>query len=913
MVAARLKAALQIGWAAALALFAAGADFPDPPNTEQNTAAAPLAAREAAEGLQLPPGFQATVFAAEPDVQNPIAMAWDSRGRLWIAENYTYAERTQRFDLTLRDRVVIFDDTDGDGRHDARTIFTDDVQMLTSLVVGRGGVWLMCPPRVLFIPDRDADGVPDGPAEVVLDGFNVAAENYHNFANGLKWGPDGWLYGRCGGSCPGLIGPPGTPESERQPLAGGIWRYHPTRKVVEVLATGTTNPWGHDWNEHGEGFFVNTVNGHLWHLIPGSHLNRLHTIDPNPRVYATLDQHADHWHFDTGKSWTESRNGAANALGGGHAHSGAMVYLGDNWPDEYRGRLFTLNFHGRRANQEILERSGSGYVGHHGRDTLISPDPFFRGIDLDYGPDGGVFVLDWSDTGECHESTGVHRTSGRIFKITYGQPTKPQFGDLRAKNDAELVDLHRARNAWFVRQARLILAERAASGETLDDATTALRKMVEQGGDPLLSLRALLTLHATGAADGDFLRSQLRHPDEHMRTWAIRLLSDAWPIDGILGTPRPPTERVIHESAGLSDEFARLARSDSSGLVRLALASTLQRLPVSSRAELAAALVSRDEDAGDRNLPLMVWYGLIPLADADPSSLVDVARVCRWPLTRRLIARRLAEDLESNPAPLDDLLALAVSRDDGTFRRDILDGIAEALRGWLRAKPPEGWGEVQRALGDSADPAIRDRVRELSVVFGDGRALDEVRRIVLDRSAPLDTRMSALRTLIASRPDDLRVICEAVLDENHINVVAAQGLALFDDPAIGEALVKSYRRFRAPDRPQVISVLVSRKGFVPPLLKAVSEGRIAREDLTAYHVRQIHSLGDSELSKAVTEAWGALRESPEETRQTIAALRSRLTPEVLAGADKGRGRLVFENTCASVTGSTARARRSVPT
>ena len=204
------------------------------------------------------------------------------------------------------------------------------------------------------------------PSEVILDGFDVAQENYHNFANGLRFGPDGWLYGRCGGSCPGRIGVPGTPLKDRIALEGGIWRYHPTRKTFEVLATGTTNPWGHDWDAFGECFFVNTVNGHLWHLIPGSHLVRPFTLDPNSHTYELIDQHADHWHFDTGQKWSDSRNGAANEYGGGHAHCGTMIYLADDWPARFHGKLFTFNFHGRRANQEILVRQGSGYVGQHG-------------------------------------------------------------------------------------------------------------------------------------------------------------------------------------------------------------------------------------------------------------------------------------------------------------------------------------------------------------------------------------------------------------------------------------------------------------------------------------------------------------------------------------------------------------------
>ena len=390
-----------------------GVQIPEPPDTERSTTR-PMQALQAAAGFRTPPGFQVQVFAAEPDVRNPVAMAWDTRGRLWVAENYTYSDSTQKFDLRLRDRVLIFEDVDHDGRFDSRKVFTDEVQRLGSVELGLGGVWLLCPPQLLFVPDRDADDLPDGPAEVVLDGFTVATENYHTFANGLKWGPDGWLYGRCGASSPGEVGAPGTPAAERIPVRGGIWRYHPVRKRFEVLTHGTTNPWGHDWNALGEAFFINTTNGHLWHVIPGAHFARPHTIEPNPRAYAVIDQHADHYHWDNARAmkYPFIPNGEDSRRGGGHAHSGLMIYQADHWPESYRGKLLTLNFHGRRINVDRLERAGSGYVGRHEPDGFFAADPWFRGIDLSYGPDGSVFVLDWSDTGECHEHDGVHRTFG---------------------------------------------------------------------------------------------------------------------------------------------------------------------------------------------------------------------------------------------------------------------------------------------------------------------------------------------------------------------------------------------------------------------------------------------------------------------------------------------------------------------
>ena len=883
-------------------------DFPQPYNSEADKAAEPMPAAEAARSFAVPDGFRVTVFASEPDVQNPIAMTWDARGRLWIAENYTYAERRKRFDLSLRDRVLIFEDLDGDGASDKRTVFTDQVQQLTSVAVGHGGVWLMCPPRLLFVPDADGDDIADGPVRVALDGFDVPRDNYHNFANGLKWGPDGWLYGRCGGSCPGKIGAPGTPDDQRVALEGGIWRYNPHSSRFEVLSHGTTNPWGHDWNEFGELFFINTVNGHLWHGIPGAHFKRPFTLDPNPYVYELIDMHADHWHFDTGQGWTKSRDGAADSLGGGHAHTGMMIYQGDNWPAEYRGRLLTWNIHGRRANQEILKRSDSGYVGRHGDDMLIATDPFFRGIDLSCGPDGAVYAIDWSDTGECHEHTGVHRTSGRIYRIAYGNGsgTDRPF-DLRQEASVHLTALMNHSNEWHVRQARLILAERsrgtrsAPAADDLPQAIGLLRRAV-RGTDALAAHRALTTLHAMRATDEQLLRECLVHRNEHIRARAIHLLADDWPIDDIFGPVFQSSEDAAQnekQADRLMGDLCQLARTDGSGLVRLTLASTLQRLPVALRPKLAAALLQREEDADDHNLPLLVWYGLMPVADADPMSLAEMAIVARWPKTQRLIARRLAEQIAERAEPCERLLEAVVDAEDPELRRNLLAGISDGLRGWHRAPMPSNWSAVVDSTTSQSDPTTLAIVRDLSALFGDGRALEEVRAIVLDRNADIGLRRSALKTLVARADSDVSDICQPLLGDARLNVIAAHGMARSSDPRAAEELVKHYYRFRAPRRPGVIEILVARASFAHVLLDAVEAGRLPASDLSAFDVRQVRSHSDPALQRRVTVLWGEVRDSSAEAQERIESLKAMLAESTLRQADLPRGRQLFKKNCAS--------------
>lgn len=872
------------------------AEFPEPVNSGENAVPPPVSAEAAVVGLQLPPGFSATVFAAEPAVQNPIAMAWDGRGRLWVAENYTYGDRTTRFDLRLRDRVLVLADENGDGRFSSRRVFIDNVQHLGSVEVGHGGVWLMCPPQLLFVPDRDGDGIADGTPTVVLDGFTIPWANYHTFANGLRFGPDGWLYGRIGAASPAEVGAPGTPPAERVPLRGTLWRYHPQRRVVEGLSSGTTNPWGHDWDQHGELFFINTVNGHLWHSTPGAHFRRAHTLDPNPQVYELIDQHADHWHFDTAFDWTKSRDGAANDFGGGHAHAGALIYQGDNWPEAYRNQLYTLNFHGRRVNRETLVRRGSGYVGRHAPDFMLSADPWFRGIDLTSGPDGGVFVLDWSDMGECHNANGVNRTSGRIFKITHGTPPAARPIDLPGATARELVALQTQANVWWARQARVELATRAAAGRDLSEATAELRGLFTRASDAVPQLRALWALYAVGAADAAFCRAQLYHKNEHVRTWAVRLLVDAWPLDDVLSAR--PTTAGADPDPQVVRELVALARTEPSGLVRLALASTVQRLPVARRAELAAALMARAEDAADHNLPLLLWYGLIPLAAEDPAALAALAAKCEWPTTRRLMARRLAEDIDRRPAPLDTLIAAALER-DAAFQADMLNGMAEGLRGWRRAPKPAAWDALAAVVEGQPASEARERVRDLNRLFGDGRALADLKALVLDPKAELVTRQVALRGLIESRAPDLREICLQVLRVRFLNAVAVRGLALADDPAIATHMVAAFSSFHPTDHDALMETLVSRPTFARALLTQIGTGRIPRARLTPYHARQIRGFNDEALSRQLADVWGEVREASADLGATINRLKLTLTPASLGQANLAQGRALFNALCSA--------------
>jgi putative membrane-bound dehydrogenase-like protein len=868
---------------ALIPLLAWADEFPKPPNTESTTDADPPSAEESAKSFSLPEGIKVKVWASEPMVQNPIAMAWDSQGRMWVAENYTYGSRKVRFDLSLRDRVIVLSDTNGDGHADTRKIFTDRVQLLTSVEVGHGGVWLMCPPKLLFIPDRDGDMVPDGEPEVMLDGFDVARGNYHNFANGLRWGPDGWLYGRCGHSCPGRIGVPGTPDELRYPIDGGIWRYHPQRKAVEVLAHGTVNPWGHDWNEHGELFFINTVIGHMWHMIPGAHYRESGTgASQNPLIYERMPQHADHFHYDTNLAWHKSRYGAADDFGGGHAHVGMAIYQADHFPVEWRNRLLTWNQHGRRLNRERLKREGSGYVGKHEMDVFENPNEWFRGMEVSVGADGAIYGLDWSDTGECHDHTGVHRTSGRIYKFFH---QKNPVADLSIMengfDDSEAIIRHP--NTWYFRQ---FLKNLSVSNLTEREKYSMIRicELNFVGRHPTpIRLRAMWGLHAFNKTVSE---SWLSDPNEHIRAWVIRLMMDDQPIDTLFG---PRENALPATNPELVQKLVQQAQADSSGLVRLTLASALQRLPVEHRGELAKSLTFRSEDKNDQNIPLVVWAGITPLVELDPEKLLEVARSTEWSNLRTWIARAITERSKENPIAFDALMKLLI--DQHNQADSLLAGIERAVLGIKGFEKPAKWNEVFSKLRGNPNAL------KLSVLFGDEQAIGQMENLVEDSTAAIEVRKQTIKILIDSNSPNLKSICEKLLKSTEMKIWGVRGLSKFEDNQTGEILVSTLQDFDVEERQEMVEILCGRTNWADALLTSVENGKVSKSWISPYHALQIKSLKNENLDKRLDQCWGVIRTSPEYLSKRKEELRVELNPSSLSKADLKRGSSVYDQQC----------------
>ncbi|MEO8494997.1 MAG: PVC-type heme-binding CxxCH protein [Planctomycetota bacterium] len=838
--------------------------------------AAGLPPEEAAANMTVPTGFRVQLAAGEPQVHQPIAFSIDHRGRVWVAEAHTYPNRAPEGEG--RDKIIILEDTDGDGTLDSRKLFTEGLNLVSGMEVGFGGVWVGAAPYLMFIPDKDGDDQPDGEPQVLLDGFGY--HDTHETLNSFIWGPDGWLYGCHGIFTHSKVGKPGTPDDQRVPMNAGVWRYHPTKHRFEVFAWGSSNPWGVDFNDNGQAFITACVIPHLYHVIQGARYQRQAGTDFNPYIYDDIKTIADHAHYAGsirdhawwGHEPADIPNTTSKA-GGGHAHAGAMIYLGDNWPDKHRDQLFFNNIHGNRVNNDLLERQGSGYVGHHGNDLLLANDHWFRGINLKYGPDGSVYLIDWYDPNACHRTNPEiwDRTNGRIYKVSYGKTEAPKI-DLSELSDVELVKLQMHKNDWYVRTSRRIMQERGVT----EDARLLLD--IVTIGETSRKLRALWALHATGGVPTAKALSLLNSDDEYLRAWSIQLQLE----DG-------------KASPALVDRLSELASKDESPVVRLYLASALQRLPLEHRWPIAEGLVSHAEDAADHNLPLMVWYGIEPLVAADPARALKLGQTAAIPILNRYIIRRAASD---NQLLNDVVVAVTVAK-DADSRLLLLDEMLNAFEGRVDIPMPPAWSSAYDELVASDNESIRQRADQIAVALGDRRIFPRMRTTLTDATADMKLRARAMDILVRGRDKESAQAFQAILVEPKLRGAAIRALASLDDPQTAEAILGQYARLTDVEKPDAIATLVARPSYAAALLDALDDGRVPRTDVHAYHIRQLQRFENAELTSRIKEAWGEIRESAKDKIEHILTLKKSLAPEFLAEADVSNGRMLFTKTCAS--------------
>lgn len=851
---------------------------------------APLPPEAAATSIKLPEGFRATLFAGEPDVAQPMSMTFDDRGRMWVVECRSYPKWHPAGTTEGADRILILEDQNGDGKFDKKTVFLDKGVNFSSVEYGFGGIFVTAIPNLIFVPDANRDDIPDGPPQILLDGFDLKA--VHNVANGLVWGPDGWLYGCNGILSNSRIGKPGTPDDQRVPMNCGIWRYHPVHRSFEVVAHGTTNPWGLAFDSRGEGFLTNCVIEHAFHVVPGARFKRMFGQDFNPKTFELMQTCADHIHW-AGGTWEGSRDasGKHGEAGGGHAHSGAMIYLGDQFPPEYNNNLFTLNIHGQRLNRDKLERHHSGYVAKHQQDFAPSGDPWFRGVCVKQGPDG-IYFTDWSDTGECHnyDDATIHRENGRIFKVTYGEQRQKPV-DLASLSDDQLIDLLGSKDGVKSSTARRILHERSAAKrltpqavDRLQKDVTAILELPQSPQDLPKSLNLLWTLESVRGIS----KPSKPVTEDTLRGWLVRLAFQRQ-LDKHSGqTFSGKPEALKH--------FAEMAKSDPSPYVRLQLASGLQRLSPDERKEIALGLVSRSEDAPDNNLVLMIWYAIEPLIGQPGNDAVRIALATRIPKLRQFIARHLATN--ESPRFAEILRWLEESGDDVATHRDILTGTYAGIEGRRNLKPDSGWMSVAPRYAMSSDPIVRETSYRISLVQGSDDAFNQFAKVVRDDKVAADRRERALADLVTTHRAAVADLLLDRLKDPVLRASAIRGLAGFDRAEVGPAVLAMYSGLGDAEKIDAISTLAAREKTALALVSAVDEGKIAARDLSEFDIRQLQRFKEPKLKELVNKLFGAKPSSAERAKQ-IADMKQQVLAGDPSAASAFRGRGIFQKNCSS--------------
>ncbi|MBL9200063.1 MAG: c-type cytochrome, partial [Opitutaceae bacterium] len=539
---------------------------------------------------------------------------------------------------------------------------------------------------------------------------------------------------------------------------------------------------------------------------------------------------------------------------------------------------------GHQINHQVNVRTGSAYETFHaGYDISFVPDSTYLPVDLQYGPDGAVYTIDWSDNQHCHNPRDEiwDRTTGRLYRVSWAATYKPSKVDLGAMTDAQLAALHTHKSEWHVRVARRVLQERAASRAIDAGALGALRAQAgDTKADISSQLRALWTLHVTNNLDAARLNAALAHSSETVRAWAVQL-----------GTERANALAVN------ADTLARLAKGDASSLVRMAVASAVPALPLAQRWPVAAALAARAEDATDRFLPKMVWFALAPAVAADVPRALDLA--ARTPLPS--LSDSILWFAARTAAGRDQIAArVANSSTAAASAARSLRILAFSLEAEAGLPMPGAWAQVTARFGASSEPTVRGAWEQLSALFGDKAVLAPIRARLADASTPLAERRRAIDLLRRAGDTESTALLVKLLDDAQLRAAVIPLLAnAADSAAVSAGLIKGFAAFAPADRTAALAALTSKPALALPLLRAVETGAFDKKNLTALHARQLRNLRNGEVTRALDRVWGRTGETSADAKASIARIRDLYRNAPLWSYDVKAGRAVYEKACAS--------------
>ena len=802
----------------------------------------PLEPAEAERHFRTPEDLEIKLAVGEPDVRQPLSLKWDERGRLWVVEYIQYPDpaglKMLSRDKFLRsvydkvppppphhfpgaDRISIHEDTDGDGRYDRHRVFLEGLSLASSIALGRGGVFVLNPPYLLFYADRNRDDVPDGDPEVLLEGFGI--EDSHSVANSLRWGPDGWLYAAQGSTVTGDVRRYGTKDKPVHSLGQNIWRYHPELRRYEIFAEGGGNTFGVEIDPEGRVFSgTNGGNTRGYHYVQGAYYRKgfeKHGELSNPYAFGYFDSipHHDVPRFT-------------------HTY---LLYHGGALPEAYGGQLFGVGPLQSHVMRSAIEPRGSSFQTRDLDTPVATDDTWFRPVDIQVGPDGAIYIADFYEQRIDHASHyqgRIDRERGRVWRLSArGAAGSPRF-DLHTLPADELVALLDHPNQWFRQTALRVVAERPA-----DEMLPRLARRLERPEHPGL-LEALWGTYQLGGLDESRLLTALDHADPFVRLWAVRLATDRGDC-----------------SPAVAAKLAELAARETNVEVRVQLACSARRMAAPGAMAIVHALLVRDEDSQDPYQPLLLWWAIETHADAGRDEVLRLlgdSALWSRPLVRSTILERLTRRYAA-AGTRRDLLACAALLDlapDAGSRQTLLAGFEKAFEGRaLTGLPDELTAALARAGGGSLSLRLRTR---------DPRAIDEALARIGDASASLAERQNLVQIVgeIALGQAVPRLLAMVRGTEPPpLRAAALDALLAFDDPAIGETIVAAYSALPEDLRPAALALLASRKGWAVKLVEAIDAGTIPAAAVSEETVRRLLFHRDERLAALVKKHFGEIQ------------------------------------------------------
>ncbi len=923
--AVRFALAVVVGLHLSLSLFAQEPKKPLIPHAQDKPPNDPRDPQTAAKMMTVPEGFSVEVVAAEPDIVNPVAMAIDERGRFWITESLEYPRKSAG---PGQDRVKILEDTDGDGKMDKFTVFLDGLNIPSGIAVGHGGVWIANSPDILFVPDADRDGKPDGPAQVVVTGFGRT--DTHELPNSLTWGPDGWLYGLNGVfNYSHVTYPPESPwlkkvagtlrvpsaeatdvEDKPTPTNKGdgtrsvpatlpptaftftcaMFRIHPRTREFQVFCEGTSNPWGIAFNDEGEAFVSACVIDHLWHLVETGYYHR--QGGPYPPFTWKIDSIVQHKHQKA-------------------AYCGIHYFDSDAYPEQYRGKLYMGNIHGGCINVDRIERDGSTYKAHGEPDFLTANDAWFMPVVQKTGPDGCLYILDWYDRYHCYQDAnrdpaGIDRLKGRLYRVRYkDSPRTPQGFDLAKETDEQIIERLRAKNDFIRWTATRLLQERDGGG-----MWETLQRVVTKPETPEAQRRqAFYALIGMPRPKGASLPSPLRSKDPVLRRWAMRSESD----------DPEYMAKVAEEMSKSTDVIpwdlvaAMLKANPEPPQVSLQRVITAAKLPHirNTFGNWLAVLVASDDDPV---IPRVIWQNLHPRLENHADEFVSLLEKTSFledksvvSLMPRVVERFLGRKT-FDAKPVAQLFTLLRDKQPQVGRQVLEVISAKVQSGELKG---EKLDQLKVAMAEPLTPLLAGQVVHpltsdaalLAASWGDQRGLPQVRRSFVTRGVQADLRLKSLSALISAKDDGvLPAVSDVLADKDQSAEFKSQvllAIARLEDAKVADVILEKFAAMEPSLQPSAIELLSQRASWSKRLLTQVGEKKIAATAINLNQARRIQALKDKGLSELLNRHWGQVRDTRNPDRDKVVAEMKSLIRNEKTPGDPFAGEKVFKRVCAA--------------